>query len=72
MVSSQVKKPLKHGGKRPVMGNMYWDLWERTEQIHNPGCAGVERRRDKVRESSERRWYLSEPGEVKWEANSST
>lgn len=31
----------------------------------------MERRRDGVRESSERRWYLSKPGEAKQKANSS-
>lgn len=36
MDSPQVKKPLKHSGKGPVMRSAYWDPWEHQWQIYNP------------------------------------
>lgn len=66
MASFQVEKPLKYSGKGPVMRSMYWDILELHGRYITQTGASVETRRDGVKESSKRRWYLSESGKVKW------
>lgn len=47
------------------MRSMYWDILEHTWQIHNPDWLSYVERRDGVKESSKRRWYLSESAKAK-------
>lgn len=71
MASSQAQKPLKHGGKSPVMGSTHLDLWECNGKCITQAMLMWKKEMrlgNPLRGAGE----LSEPGEAKWEANSST